>query len=141
VQLIHGRAETKAAPWSAAKVVTWSLGNPVYGDLNGDGRDNAVLFLAQEFGGSGTFYYVAAAIATAIGWQGTHVFLGDRIAPKAIDISKRDVIAEYVDRRPDQPMSSAPSIRKTVFLEFRNGRLDVARDDWMFSYCSVFLKT
>ena len=39
------------------------FGKPAYGDLNRDGRDDAVLFRMHDPGGSGTFYYVAAEIA------------------------------------------------------------------------------
>ncbi|MEE4263993.1 MAG: hypothetical protein V2I56_14985, partial [Desulfobacteraceae bacterium] len=85
IHLISGRAEVPVAPGSAINITTTVFGEPVYGDLNGDGRDDAALFLVYDPGGSGTFYYVATAITRDGIFQGTNaVLLGDRIAPRTI---------------------------------------------------------
>ncbi|MEE4261219.1 MAG: hypothetical protein V2I56_00930, partial [Desulfobacteraceae bacterium] len=98
---------------------------PVYGDLNGDGRDDAALFLVYDPGGSGTFYYVATAIARDGIFQGTNaVLLGDRIAPRTINIRNKVIAVYYADRRPDEPMAAAPSIVKTMYLTLKKGRLE-----------------
>jgi len=41
-------------------------------DLNSDGLMDMVFLLQQENGGSGVFYYVAAAIKSADGYIGTN---------------------------------------------------------------------
>jgi hypothetical protein len=124
VQLVSGRAEVQAAPGSVSKVTTEVFSKPTYGDLNGDGRDDAVLFLVQDPGGSGTFYYVAAAIAKNGLYQGTNaVLLGDRVFPRAIHIRNCVIVAEYEDRHPDQPMAARPSIGKTMYLKLNEGYL------------------
>jgi hypothetical protein len=126
VRLINGRAEREAAPGSAAKIITGAAGNPVYGDLDGDGQADAALFLYRQTGGSGSFYYVAAAQFVNGRWQGTNaVFVGDRVAPKTIDISDGVIIARYLDRRPEESLTEAPSIVKTLELELVGGYLDV----------------
>ena len=124
VRLFNGRAEVQAAPGSAIKITTAVFGKPAYGDLNRDGRKDAALFLFQDPGGSGTFYYVAAAIAKNGLYQGTNaVLLGDRVVPRAIHIRNCVIVAEYDDRHPDQPMAARPSIGKTMYLTLNEGYL------------------
>jgi hypothetical protein len=124
VRLIHGRAEVQAVPGSAIKITTVVFGKPAFGDLNRDGRDDAALFLRHDPGGSGTFYYVAAAIAVKDIFQGTNaVLIGDRVSPRTIHIRNGVIIAEYDDLSPDQPMSAAPSIGKTMNLTLNEGYL------------------
>ena len=65
VTLVDGYAEVPAAPGSASKTVTQYFGNEAVGDLNGDGVPDVAFLLTQNGGGSGTFYYVVAALKTA----------------------------------------------------------------------------
>ena len=116
-RLINGRSEVQAAPGSAIKITTVVFGKPAYGDLNHDGQEDAALFLVHDPGGSGTFYYVAAAIAAGGSYRGTNaVFIGDRVSPRTIQIRDGVIVAEFDDRSPDQPMAAAPSISKTMYL-------------------------
>jgi len=135
VRLIGGRSEVQAAPGSAAKITTAVFGQPVCGDLNGDGRDDAALILVYDPGGSGTFYFVAAAIAQNGGYQGTNaVLLGDRILPRTIQVQNGMIVADYLDRRTDKPMAATPSIVKTMYLTLKAGRLEAIKDlssDWI----------
>ncbi len=131
VLLLDGRAEVAAAPGSAVKITTAVFGKPVCGDLDGDGRDDAALFLVHNPGGSGTFYYVAAAIAKNGQYQGTNaVLLGDRIVPKTIQIRNAVIVVDYADRRPGQPMAAPPSINKTKHLTLKAGRLEPIEAPW-----------
>jgi hypothetical protein len=131
VRLIGGRSEVQAAPGSAAKITTVVFGEPVCGDLDGDGREDATLFLMNDPGASGSFYYVAAAIAKNGIYQGTNgVFLGDRIAPRTIQIRNNIIVADYADRRPDEPMASPPSIAKTMYLKLKAGHLEAIEAPW-----------
>jgi hypothetical protein len=124
IHLVNGRAEFQAAPGSAIKITTVIFGKPAYGDLNHDGREDAALFLVHDPGGSGTFYYVAAAIDVNNSYQGTNaVLLGDRVSPRTIDIRNGVIIAEFDDRKPDQPLAAAPSIAKTIYLKLNEGCL------------------
>ena len=118
VTLTNGRAESAAAPGSSAKVVTQYFGNEATGDLNGDGMPDVAFILTRTTGGSGTFYYVTAAIKTDSGYRGTDaVLLGDRIAPQSTEIRDGKVIANYVDRNPGEPMTARPSLGKSLYLK------------------------
>jgi hypothetical protein len=127
IRLVAGRAEQQAAPGSATMVTTAVFGSPVPGDLDGDGRDDAALVLVHQPGGSGTFYYVAAALAADGAYRGTNaVLLGDRIAPQPLAIRDGVIHASYADRRADEPMAVAPSIAASRYLTVRDERLIAA---------------
>lgn len=119
VTLVNGISETEAAPGSASRVVTRYFGNEATGDLNGDGLADAAFLLTQTRGGSGTFFYVVAALATPSGLTGTNaVLLGDRVAPQATHVTDRTVVVSYADRAPGTPMTTPPSVgtSKTLHL-------------------------
>ena len=95
IRLLDGRCELPAAPGSAMKTKTAVLGQPVFGDMDGDADKDAVLLITHDPGGSGTFYYVAAAININGRYQGTNaVLLGDRIAPMEIGIRSGTVVVK-----------------------------------------------
>ena len=124
VSLNDGRCETEAAPGSASRIATVVFGKPVAGDLDGDGDEDAALFLMHSPGGSGTFYYVVVSINDGGGYRGTNaVLLGDRISPLQIGIRDGVVVVDYADRRPDDPMAAPPSVGKTKYLILHNGCL------------------
>lgn len=128
VRLIGGRSETPAAPGSTSKITTKVFGDPVYGDLNGDGRDDAALFLVHDPGGSGIFYYIAAAIATNGISRGTNaVLMGDRVVPLTIYIRNGALIATFADRGPDQSLAAKPTIEKTICLIHKDGHLGAGK--------------
>jgi len=108
-------AQPLGPPDSASAPVTQVFGDPVYGDLDGDGDEDAVVWLIHQPGGSGTFYYVAAALREGSGFRGTRAALvGDRIAPGRLEIVDRRVAAHYLDRSPDQPMAVLPTIERSL---------------------------
>ncbi len=121
---VNGRAETEAAPGSATKIVDQVFGEPVYGDLNGDGVLDAGLILVDQPGGTGTFYYLAAAINQNGNYVGTNaILLGDRIAPQNIEIRSGTLIANYADRNPGEPFSTQPSMGKSLYARLSNNQL------------------
>ena len=124
VGLVAGRCERPAAPGSASMTRTAVWGAPVFGDLDNDGKEDAALFLVDDPGGSGTFYYVAAAVSVDGAYRGTHaVPVGDRIGPRSIDIRNGTIVVGFTARRPGEPMSAAPSVNRTMRLVIRNGEL------------------
>lgn len=133
VKLVDGIAETEAAPGSATKVVTKYFGNEVQRDLNGDGKEDMVFILTQEPGGSGTFFYVVAAVSSETGYVGSQaVLLGDRIAPQTTEFGNNDiVIVNYADRNPGEDFSVQPSLGKSIHLKLDPAALqfgEVAQD-------------
>jgi hypothetical protein len=124
VRLHNGHHEADAVPGSAVKDVTAVFGKPEFGDLEGDGDEDAVLLLVHDPGGSGTFSYIAASINDNGRYRGTEaVLLGDRISLSRIRIRNGVVAVEYADRRPDDPMAASPSVGKSKHLILRDGRL------------------
>ncbi|MEN8809103.1 MAG: hypothetical protein ABF291_16615 [Desulfobacterales bacterium] len=125
VGLVDGRCEVPAAPGSAMKTRTAVWGQPVYGDMDGDGDEDTAVLLTHDPGGSGTFYYVAAAVSVDGRYQGTNaVLLGDRIAPTDIEIRNGGIVVNYAGRRPEEPMSATPSVDKTTVLFLEKNQLN-----------------
>lgn len=117
VQLIGGRSETEAAPGSALKNITSVFGQPVYGNLDGDTGVDAALILTCDHGGSGTFYYIAAARNMNGSYHGTRaILLGDRVAPQNSMIRNGVIIVNYADRRSGEPLTASPSLGKSKYL-------------------------
>lgn len=118
VTLVNGRAESEAAPGSASKVVTQYFGNEAKGDLNGDGVADIGFILTQNSGGSGMFFYAAAAIKTTGGYRGTDaVLLGDRIAPQPSEIRDGKLLLNYAERAPGESFAVRPSHGKSLWLK------------------------
>lgn len=123
VRLVDGYAKTEAAPVSATKVVTRYFGNELVTDLDGDGDDDVAFVFTQDGGGSGTFYYAAAALQTPVGYVGSDGYLlGDRIAPQSTNLSQnprqvRVAVFNYADRAAGEPMTTPPSVGKSAYLK------------------------
>jgi len=131
IKLEDGVAETEVTPGSASKIITRHFGNELKADLNDDGREDIVFLLTQEVGGSGTFFYVVAALNTENGYIGSDGYLlGDRIAPQTTHLSenprhKNVVVVNFADRYPDEPMTNRPSLGKSAYL-----KLDIENMQW-----------
>lgn len=110
ITLVDGISEEQI-PNSSTKIVTQVWGTHVTTDLTGNEVQNPALILTQDPGGSGTFYYVAAAVREDDGYYGTNgIFLGDRIAPKTQEILEDGtIVVNYVDRADDASMSDEPT--------------------------------
>ena len=123
VTLIDGVAVVEEVPGGATRTETTYFGNEVRTDLNNDGEEDIVFLLTQNTGGSGTFFYVVAALYTEDGWTGSQGFLlGDRIAPQTTEMSQDPnhqnvIVVNYADRETDQPMTEAPTVGKSVWLK------------------------
>jgi len=108
-------AQPVAPPGAPSALGTEVFGDPVFGDLDGDGDEDAVLWLIHQPGGSGTFYYVAVAFREGDGFRGSRAALvGDRIEPGRLEIVDHRVAAHYLDRRPDQPMAARPTVETAL---------------------------
>ena len=118
VTLKDGVSVVEAAPGSASKITTTYFGNEVVKDLNGDGRPDVAFLITQNSGGSGTFFYVVAALNTPTGYVGSDAYLlGDRISPQTTESGTGNiVVVNYMDRAPSDPMTTQPSVGKTVQL-------------------------
>jgi heat shock protein HslJ len=127
VLLVDGVADEPAAPGSAARTVTRYFGNEVRGDLNGDGREDVAFLLTQQPGGSGTFFYAAAALDSPQGLVGSQaVFIGDRIAPQTTELRSDGVIVvNFSDRAAGESFATPPSIAKSLWLKLDPATLEI----------------
>lgn len=119
VTLVGGKAEIASAPGSVSKNIVFNFGEPVYGDIDGDGDQDAVLLLVNETGGSGTFYYAILAVNVNGSYRGTDtILLGDRIAPQTYYFQGNKAIVNYADRPFGAPFTTQPSEEKSLYLQY-----------------------
>ncbi|MDD4531668.1 MAG: hypothetical protein PHH21_03120 [Candidatus Pacebacteria bacterium] len=124
IDLKDGKSETQIVPGSASKEITSVLWTPTKGDLDSDGKDDYVMILTRNSGGSGTFYYVVAGLSSNKGIIGTNeIFLGDRIAPENISITDGMILINYAERKPDDPFTIQPSVGVSKYLIIKDGQL------------------
>ena len=125
ITLVNGLAEgPPAAPGSATRERTLLLDPPVFGDLDGDGDEDAVVLLTHETGGSGTFVYVAAVTQTAQGHRGSNaISLGDRIGSPEIRVVRGVVHVNFLDRPEEASFADAPSVPQVLGARLEAGRL------------------
>lgn len=126
VTLVDGKATTNLIPESAINTETTLVSDPVYGDVNGDKKNDAVILLAQSSGGSGVFVHLAAYVSGNVAYKGSNaIFIGDRISPQAITINNTGLITlTYLDRGEDEPMAAAPTIAKSKTFTYKSGQLE-----------------
>ena len=128
ILLSNGYSEIPIDSDSAEKITTQYFGNEALGDLNSDGIPDVGFILIQNTGGSGTFYYAVAALKTPNGYQGTNaIFLGDRIAPQTTQIKDGELVVNYADRKPTDPMTTKPSVGVSKYLKVVNSVLVEAK--------------
>lgn len=124
VTLVNGVSEGETVPGSASKITTIYFGNEASGDFDGDGDTDVAFLMTQNAGGSGTFYYVVAALKTADGYTGTNaVLLGDRIAPQTTEFRDGELIVNFADRMINEPMSARPSVGVSKYFTVNDGKL------------------
>jgi hypothetical protein len=92
----------------------------VGGDINGDTIPDQAFLITHEPGGSGTFFYLVGALQQPNGsYKGSQAMLiGDRIAPQTTEFRNGLVIVNYADRLPLDPMTTQPSIGKSLYAKY-----------------------
>lgn len=129
VTLVNGVSEVVNDVDSSSKIITKYFGNEIEKDLNNDGRKDIIFLLTQETGGSGVFFYVAAALNTEKWFVGSSaVLLWDRIAPQTTESGPGDsIIINYADHSLDEPLSSRPSVGKSMYLILDSGTMELRK--------------
>lgn len=122
VALKNGSSSVPSAPGSASVVTTKYFGNEVKGDFNSDGIPDIAFLITQNSGGSGTFYYVVAALQNKDGgYTGTNgVWLGDRIAPQTTEYKDGVITVNFAVQKPGDPMTAAPSMGTSRYFKVEN---------------------
>lgn len=122
--LKSGKNIESIAPDSAIKLETTLTNTQALGDINGDGKDDAVVVLVQSGGGTGVFFYVAAVASSPLSYKGTNaVFVGDRISPQSISIKNGLITLDYFDRTSDEPFDAEPTVRSSKTYVYSDGML------------------
>lgn len=94
---------------SKVKVKAW--GEPIFGDLNSDGEDDAAMIFTFDEESDKVLYYIAAAIKDGNDYQGTNaVLIGDRVSPQNISVENSQIAVSYKDRGKDDEMTVSPYI-------------------------------
>jgi len=113
-KLMDGEYQEEIVPGSASKLIIVVYPDMhAFGDLNGDGVDDAAVVLATSGGGSGTFISLEAVIND----KGTpkHVAsakLGDRAQIKSVVIESGEITVDMVTHGPEDPMC-CPTVEAT----------------------------
>ncbi|MEX0652347.1 MAG: hypothetical protein WD509_03405 [Candidatus Paceibacterota bacterium] len=118
VTLKDGVAKAYTSLGGASETTIRYFGNELVHDVDGDGQEDTVFLVSQETGGSGTFFYAVAALKRGSGYIGSQaVLLGDRIAPQTTEKADgRTIVINYMERAPGEPMTTQPSVGKSLYL-------------------------
>ena len=97
------------------------------GDINKDGTDDVAVVLTNDTGESGTFYYLSIFTSGTPVVENTYNF-GDRVVVKDLTFTDGKFQVSYLDRSPDQDITSEPSIEITTIAE-----MDEENSSFVFS--------
>jgi hypothetical protein len=103
---------------------------PLLGDLDGDGSEEAVVVLTEQTGGSGIFVYLAVVGQSDAGLENLATsLLGDRVAISSMRIEDGSLIVNIVTAGPDDPMC-CPTLRQEVSWRLESSELrEISRED------------
>ena len=117
-------AYEEAIPDSSGKTMVKLGAQTAFGDLDGNGSEDAAAILQTSSGGSGDSTYVAAVLNEAGAAKPVaSVYLGDRIVVKSLAIAGGKITATWLDRKPSDPMSSAPSVETSKEFTLQGDKL------------------
>jgi hypothetical protein len=125
VQLADGLYEGEPFVPGGASRPTVTFLDPFYafGDLTGDGVEDAAVTLAENSGGSGTFIYLAAVVDQDGAPQNVATLpLGDRVNLKSLTILDGQIGVTMVSHAPDDPMC-CPSVESSVRYRLEDDQL------------------
>ena len=128
VRLQDGKLMKKLEVGSANE--TWLLHDPIaFGDLNGDGLEDAAVVLSYSGGGSGTFFDLFAVLnqngtPDAVGSRD----LGDRVRIKSLEITDGDIVLMMVAHGPDDGLC-CPTQDTVVYFHLHGDDLELESVD------------
>ena len=128
IQLTDGFFEGPPYQEDGASRPTVRLLDPhqAYGDLNGDGIDDAAVILVENSGGSGTFYYLAPILGKDSRntrtmehlINGVSLLVGDRFEVRSISINHGHILLEGAIHRPEDGLCCPTHrVRQTYTLQ------------------------
>lgn len=106
------------------------FGGPVFEDVDKDGDTDAALWLVNDPGGTGTFYYAALVVNDNGTFKPTNsVFLGDRISPQSLDFIDGHFVFNFMERGKDEPMSAEPTVAKSLWINYDAASMQIG--EWV----------
>jgi len=103
--LSNGKYTEKNDSGSASYLTVTLTDFSAAGDLNGDTVNDAAAILAEDAGGSGTFYYLHAIYNGGFYiYSIANAFLGDRVKIKGLKIEDGIIYVDMVRHKPEDPM-------------------------------------
>jgi len=127
VKLTNGIYREKIAPNSATELIITLSDKVAYGDLNGDGKEDAAAILITDPGGSGTFHHLAIVLNQKE--SSNHVasqLLGDRVKVKSLSVRSGEIAVEMITHGPNDPMC-CPALEVTQNYLLQDDKLVVAQ--------------
>lgn len=123
VRLKDGYHETRLYPDSETKAYIELTGQMAWGDLNGDGVQDAVVILLSSGGGSGGFFELAAMVnQSGTAKQAALQYLGDRVDIKSVAIKSGIIVIDMLTHGPDDGQC-CPSVPVTRKYRLQGGNL------------------
>jgi uncharacterized membrane protein/heat shock protein HslJ len=128
VKLTNGFYREKIVPESATDLVITLSDTVAYGDLNGDGMEDAAGILITNSGGSGTFRH----LAVVLNQEGSprHVaslLLGDRVKVRSLTVRSGEVAVDMITQGPKDPLC-CPTLEATQYYFLQGDRLVNAQE-------------
>jgi hypothetical protein len=110
---------------TSVRLIEWA-----FGDLDGDGNQDAAVVLSGNWGGSGIFMYIVPVIndAGVPQTRNPSFEFGDRNTFRGVSISNRIVSVEYLEHGP-YDAACCPTMLTTIHLELRGRQLECADQD------------
>jgi uncharacterized membrane protein/heat shock protein HslJ len=126
VRLSNGIYRGKIVPDSATELIIMLSDQVAFGDLNGDGPEDAVVVLISNPGGSGTFRHLGVVINEKGSPQ--HLaseLLGDRVRVKSLSVRSGEISVQMMTHGPKDPMC-CPTYQVTRNFVLQEGKLVMA---------------
>lgn len=95
------------------------FGEPVFGDVNNDGKKDAVILLASTPNKNGTFYYITLGIEKNGVYNITEtLYIGHDIAPQTVRVEDGDAVFNYAERKAGDPVTAQASEGKSIWIHY-----------------------
>lgn len=117
VQLTGGLFEGEPlVEGGASRPTVTRLPLAAFGDLNGDGVEDAAVLLVENSGGSGSFVYLAAVINQAsIPENVATILLGDRVSPQSLAIAEGQIVVEATSHADSDPLCCPSLTSRSIY--------------------------
>ncbi|MCC6298218.1 MAG: hypothetical protein IT314_02890 [Anaerolineales bacterium] len=122
VQLVDGKYE-ETGPTPADKTSIMVMDHLAHGDLNGDGVDEVVVAVAENYGGTGTFVFIAvyAEVDGQFVFQ-TSTLVDDRPAVNSLAIENGEVFLDAITHASEDPFC-CPTLHNARHYRLINNQL------------------